>query len=212
MAAEKEESEGGALNEEDPEDWLGDAADAQAGHSSHAAGLVYGRELLEQFGSTLDRRMKFRASSIEWHRFLGFDSSQTVDEEVRGKRAAPWEEEADGGAVKRRRLLSRVDPQAAFKEMSNDANGQLYEAQEAGIRAVLRGDNVVLAVMKTGGGKSLIFQLPAWLAASGTTIIVVPFVALRADLKRRSVELGISCLEWDSRRPPDEAKMVLVTP
>ena len=37
--------------------------------------MIYGRELFEQFGTTLDRRMKFRVSSTDWHRFLGFDSA-----------------------------------------------------------------------------------------------------------------------------------------
>ncbi|GLI81954.1 hypothetical protein PoHVEF18_010351 [Penicillium ochrochloron] len=29
---------------------------------------------------------------------------------------------------------------------------------------------------------------------------------------RRCQEAGISCVEWESRRPPDEANIVLVTP
>jgi superfamily II DNA helicase RecQ len=46
----------------------------------------------------------------------------------------------------------------------------------------------------------------------GTTIVVVPLVALRRDMKQRCKKLEISCIEWESRRRPDAAAVVLVTP
>ena len=52
----------------------------------------------------------------------------------------------------------------------------------------------------------------AWVGASGTSVVVVPLVALRADMVRRCLALGISCVAWESRLPPDEASIVLVTP
>ena len=42
--------------------------------------------------------------------------------------------------------------------------------------------------------------------------MVVPLIALRGDIMRRCRQLGISCAEWESRRPPDAAAVVLVTP
>ncbi|KAB8229558.1 P-loop containing nucleoside triphosphate hydrolase protein [Aspergillus alliaceus] len=66
--------------------------------------------------------------------------------------------------------------------------------------------------MPTGGGKSMLFMVPAFAGPGGTTIVVVPLVALRADMARRCQELGISCVPWESRRPPDAASIVLVTP
>ena len=42
--------------------------------------------------------------------------------------------------------------------------------------------------------------------------MVVPLIALRGDIKRRYKKLGISCEEWEGRRPPDAAAIVLVTP
>ncbi len=51
--------------------------------------------------------------------------------------------------------------------------------QEDIVRAVLEGENVV-AVMPTGGGKSLCYQLPA-LLVDGVTLVVSPLIALMKD-------------------------------
>jgi hypothetical protein len=76
----------------------------------------------------------------------------------------------------------------------------------------VRGKSHVVAVMPTGAGKSMLFMLPAWAEQGGTTVVVVPLIALRGDIMRRCRKLGISCAEWNSRRPPDAAAAVLVTP
>jgi superfamily II DNA helicase RecQ len=54
--------------------------------------------------------------------------------------------------------------------------------------------------------------LPAFAEQGGTTIVVVPLIALRGDMKQRCKKLRISCVEWESCRPPDAAAVVLVTP
>src|SRR5687767_13266522 len=54
--------------------------------------------------------------------------------------------------------------------------------QEAVVRAALAGRDV-LAIMPTGGGKSLCFQLPAVLR-SGITLVISPLIALMQDQVR----------------------------
>jgi superfamily II DNA helicase RecQ len=66
--------------------------------------------------------------------------------------------------------------------------------------------------MLTGGEKSLLFLLPALYEMSGTTVVIVPLISLRADVVRRCHELSISCRVWNARQPADGAKIVLVTP
>ncbi|KAL2801580.1 P-loop containing nucleoside triphosphate hydrolase protein [Aspergillus granulosus] len=66
--------------------------------------------------------------------------------------------------------------------------------------------------MPTGGGKSMLFMLPAYAAPGGCTVVVVPLISLRSDLMKRCQGLGIQCVSWESRHPPDEAAIVLVTP
>ncbi len=62
--------------------------------------------------------------------------------------------------------------------------------QEAIVTDVLAGRDV-LAIMPTGGGKSLCFQLPAVLR-SGLTIVVSPLIALMQDQVRLLEEQGIA--------------------
>ena len=50
------------------------------------------------------------------------------------------------------------------------------------VEAVAKGRNV-LAIMPTGGGKSLCFQLPALMRA-GVTVVISPLIALMRDQVR----------------------------
>jgi superfamily II DNA helicase RecQ len=69
----------------------------------------------------------------------------------------------------------------------------------------------VVVVMGTGAGKSMAFMLPAS-CSTGITVVVVPLVSLRGNLKDRCVQAGIDCVEWDSRKPQEWGSVVLVTP
>ena len=198
-----------AASREDPDDWVGTIADEQAGHSAHVAGMVYGRESNEFAGSTMLRRLKFRASSTDWHEFLGFP---TGGPPVLGKRANPWEEQAAAHQVERRRQLQATPMEPALQRMTGRAEIQFRGVQQPAIQAIQDGASPVVAIMPTGGGKSMLFMLPAFVAPGGCTIVVVPLISLRADLMQRCQQLGIRCVSWESRRPPDEAAIVLVTP
>lgn len=54
-------------------------------------------------------------------------------------------------------------------------------------------------------------MLPAWMSCGGTTIVVVPLIALRADIQECCHQLGISCVEWHLQHAIDGASIVLVT-
>ncbi|MCG3136022.1 MAG: ATP-dependent RNA helicase SrmB [Planctomycetes bacterium] len=62
------------------------------------------------------------------------------------------------------------------------------EGQEGVVRAVIEGRDVV-AVLPTGGGKSLCYQLPA-LLLDGLTVVVSPLIALMKDQVDALRELG----------------------
>jgi superfamily II DNA helicase RecQ len=66
--------------------------------------------------------------------------------------------------------------------------------------------------MLTRGGKSLLFILPAWISPCGVMVVVVLLIVLWGDIVYRYRQLGISYVEWESRRPADQVSIVLVTP
>jgi ATP-dependent DNA helicase RecQ len=79
--------------------------------------------------------------------------------------------------------------------------------QEEIVRAVLAGENV-LAVMPTGSGKSLCYQLPA-IARSGLTLVVSPLIALMRDQVRALTAAGVAAGSLNSSNEPAENARVL---
>ncbi len=64
------------------------------------------------------------------------------------------------------------------------------------ITAVLEGRDV-LAVLPTGGGKSLCYQIPA-LLRPGLTLVVSPLIALMSDQVAALDQLGVPAARLDS--------------
>ncbi|MGV3572780.1 MAG: RecQ family ATP-dependent DNA helicase [Ramlibacter sp.] len=81
---------------------------------------------------------------------------------------------------------------------------RLRPGQAAVIERVLAGQPT-LAVMPTGAGKSLCYQLPA-LLLEGRTVVVSPLIALMKDQCESLRELGISCVQVNSGTDTDEAR------
>jgi ATP-dependent DNA helicase RecQ len=94
--------------------------------------------------------------------------------------------------------------------------------QEHVIRGVLE-ERDTLAVLPTGGGKSLTYQLPS-LLLPGITVVVSPLIALIRDQFEKLCEQGVETLRLDSSLTPNEReealelleegehKVVLITP
>ena len=195
----------------DEDDVAAAIADEQAGHTSHIAGMIYARAIMEQAGAVADKRQRFRASSVDWHRFLCFRSAVEGQTGSRKRKRAPFETEAEEGRIDRWARLRKMDAGRELKRMMGE-EATFRGVQGEAIRAITVGVSPVVVVMPTGAGKSMLFMLPAWVEQGGTTVVVVPLIALRGDMTRRCNELGISCAEWEGRRQPDAAAIVLVTP
>ena len=78
--------------------------------------------------------------------------------------------------------------------------------QQEIVEAVERGENV-LAIMPTGGGKSLCFQLPA-LMREGVTVVISPLIALMRDQVRALQEAGVAAGALTSGNTPEETDAV----
>jgi ATP-dependent DNA helicase RecQ len=84
---------------------------------------------------------------------------------------------------------------------------RLRHGQEEVMRGVLAG-RCVLAVMPTGAGKSLCYQLPG-LQLDGTTVIVSPLISLMKDQVDKLVAMGHAARRLDSTVAAGDARETL---
>ena len=78
--------------------------------------------------------------------------------------------------------------------------------QEEVVQAVLDGEDV-LAVMPTGSGKSLCYQLPA-LVRPGVTVVVSPLISLMRDQVGQLREYGVAAASLNSTNDPAESRRI----
>ncbi|KAI6777557.1 uncharacterized protein J7T54_004107, partial [Emericellopsis cladophorae] len=117
------------------------------------------------------------------------------------------------GAYKKARLRSRpeateIELVAAARTLYNNPSMQLRRpGQREAILAALgpRAAEQVVVVLATGSGKTLLVMLSAMLKGAGTTILILPTVALRSNILERLREAGVKAIVWapgESRAAP----------
>jgi ATP-dependent DNA helicase RecQ len=111
-----------------------------------------------------------------------------------GNSAPPLEEPLDDAAAVTARMLALG--------VSRFGIQHFRPGQALAIRNVLAGIDT-LAIMPTGGGKSLCYQLPA-LEMDGITLVVSPLIALMKDQHDKLDQLGLEVLRLDSTLNPRE--------
>jgi len=79
--------------------------------------------------------------------------------------------------------------------------------QEEIVRSILMGEDV-LAVMPTGSGKSICYQLPA-LMADGITLVISPLISLMQDQVQSLVQSGIRAAWINSSLTPRQQQLAL---
>jgi len=82
-----------------------------------------------------------------------------------------------------------------------------FRPGQAGIVDAVAGGQNVLAIMPTGGGKSLCFQLPA-LMREGVTLVISPLIALMRDQVRALKEAGVEAGALTSGNTQEETDAV----
>ncbi len=100
-----------------------------------------------------------------------------------------------GSAADPAQLLTRIFGFPSFRP-----------GQEEIVRAVTAGHNT-LAIMPTGGGKSLCFQLPA-LCRPGVTVVISPLIALMRDQVRALKAAGVTAGALTSGNTDEETEEV----
>ena len=117
-------------------------------------------------------------------------------------------------------VATRLPIRTLLKE--NFGFDSFHPGQRAACRSIIDG-NDTLAIMPTGSGKSLCYQLPG-VKMSGVTVVVTPLLSLAADQQRSLQELGLSSVLMNSSQTKkqlrehneaidrNEVEFVLTTP
>jgi superfamily II DNA helicase RecQ len=58
----------------------------------------------------------------------------------------------------------------------------------------------LVAILPTGGGKSLVFMVPAMLSGLGVTVVVALYAELKRQLVTRCIDAGLDCKHWPEAR------------
>ena len=86
----------------------------------------------------------------------------------------------------------------ALQDFWNDKKARFKSVEQGkAFQLIVDGKTDVLAILPTGGGKSLLFFLPTMLEPGMTTVVIVPLIAVMKDLRDRCVEANITCATWD---------------
>ena len=191
----------------------------QRNHTSFTANISYANQ--HSFGGISDEfiQRSYRASEL-WSSLFHLDSSL----EKLQKRPNP-ESDQDNYQADAGTLLKRINGSKPVKsktytnsELLQTARGMMNQPklqwrsshQSRSMDLVMSGAEVVIAILPTGGGKSMLFMLPCKLEEAQTTILILPLISLRGDMLRRLRELRIQTELWKPESRPT-AKLVMVT-
>jgi superfamily II DNA helicase RecQ len=181
----------------------------QSGHSPQMEESIYGRQLQQNPFATRREQDAFREVSVDWHRFMQFPSSyevQNVSPDIKRR----IKQEQDSRKFERWQQMRQIDVGGQLKKMYG-AQAQFRGKQREALDAIVSGQPRIVVVMRTGGGKSLLFMLPAAASRDGVTIVVMPKIMLQEDMADRCRKDGIRCAIWsDGRAPPYDAQIVFV--
>jgi len=143
------------------------------------------------YGVTIDVLKRLTADSLEvfgqvshrWHAFLKLTEQPSPQPAVKRKGAADVRELTP---LKRPKVLCLEKPDSeagkdqlilkALRRVLRDDHAQFRTTQqEEAVRLAAAKETPLVAVLPTGGGKSLVFMVPAMLSGSGVTIVVAPY-------------------------------------
>lgn len=89
----------------------------------------------------------------------------------------------------------------ALRAVLRDNSAQFRSSQqEEAIRLAAAKQSPLVAVLPTGGGKSLIFIVPAMLTGAGVTVVVSPYAELKKQIVARCTDASIDCGYWPKAR------------
>lgn len=173
--------------------------DLQATHGTRVARQHYAVHI--GFPGRLQPEMiaTFREISGLWHQFL---NSEEPTNDLKRKRATQ-----DSVAVTEKRAravgisadtVDEAELTAGLRAVLGPEATWRSEKQAESMRAIMQlgPKESMISVLPTGAGKSILFMVPAVMASTGMSIVVVPFVSLMEDLVERATSMGVDCIRY----------------
>jgi superfamily II DNA helicase RecQ len=118
------------------------------------------------------------------------------EKEKQGRRKNKEEEEEEEEEEEKGDIIIQ-----ALQAVLRDDNARFRSPQqEEAVRQAAAQQSPLVAVLPTGGGKSLVFMVPAMLASAGVTVVVAPYAELKRQLVQRCVNAGLDCKPWPEAR------------
>jgi superfamily II DNA helicase RecQ len=186
---------------------------AQTAHSVHTGNRAYGGSVNFQASLTdAGVQVYLWTSKLWWTLF-----ERHIQEMVSGKRARPPSVSETPTSSLIKRVASRTRTPRHLRRWGSEtvlvALRRLYRDPHAQFRSLPQQDMVetvatgyaeVVIILATGGGKSLSFMVSMFLPQAGTTVVILPLVALKQDMVRRCWDADIQFSVWsghgDSQR------------
>jgi hypothetical protein len=170
----------------------------QSNHSYHTFNYAYAGTTTLTISALLHRN--FRASE-SWRTFFRFDHL------LQGKRPRGASETlslrildtSKRGQLRRRGAYSKADLLAVARNLYHNPALQFrVPGQRNGVLAIMgpQPAEQVILVLGTGASKTLVVIISTAIAGAGTTILILPTVALRGDILGRFYKVGIRPLIW----------------
>ncbi|KAK3063160.1 hypothetical protein LTS18_002588, partial [Coniosporium uncinatum] len=162
----------------------------QASHNPRTSNANYGGTVNFREGLTDAGLHEYLKASQMWHALCRESGGPRA--KAPGKHTRQESLSSLDGSPLAKRLVFRRAPQqyrrtwtteqalSIFRQMHGPRAAYRGKQAEA-IQAVIDNRLQIVVVLGTGEGKSLLYQLPARLPGAGTTILVVPLVALKQD-------------------------------
>ena len=179
----------------------------QSGHGDRMEEMIYGVLMTENPFASMAEAKRFRKMSQEWHQFLQFPSAPRVPT----VQSSNLQQEQDRLERERWVRLGQMSLQSKLQELVGP-QAEFRGLQLEGLQAIVRRTARVLLIMRSGGGKSLRYMLPAAASPEGVSIVVVPLTAPQDDQERRCKKLGLRVAKWGDKKGVRSAQVVLVTP
>ena len=199
--------------------------DEQAAHSANTGQTIYGRNSKEVLQTTAARELGFWTVSILWQQLIG--TSLTVNVGIGRQLTVPSSSSSSTTTTPTTTTTAASPALAATPTSPNLAQtltlqGLLRKVQ--GDDARFKADHQLLAthhmlttradllyIAPTGSGKTWVYLTAAQAMPGKTVVVVIPLMALRADLNLRVRRLSFNILTWNGQQPDHDPTLLMVS-